>query len=194
MADYDVIVVGAGNAALAAAVSAREQGAGARGGAREGAARAARRQHPLQRRPLPLRLRPRRGSAARSCPTPSSEVPGFFAGVRALSAEALLGRTCCRVTEGRTDPELAEILIGRSYDTVRWMAAAGHRAWSPRCRCPAVQGRRHHQVVARRGDPRPARGRGPLGACGSRSRPERGVEIRYDTGALAPPPGPARAA
>ena len=28
MADYDVVVVGAGNAAMAAAVSAREQGAG----------------------------------------------------------------------------------------------------------------------------------------------------------------------
>jgi tricarballylate dehydrogenase len=31
MADYDVLVVGAGNAALAAAVSAREQGARAAG-------------------------------------------------------------------------------------------------------------------------------------------------------------------
>src|SRR5581483_5935811 len=30
-----------------------------------------------------------------------------------------------RVTEGRSDPELAELLIGRSYDTVRWMARQG---------------------------------------------------------------------
>jgi tricarballylate dehydrogenase len=30
-----------------------------------------------------------------------------------------------RVTEGRTDPELAEILIGRSYDTAHWMAKLG---------------------------------------------------------------------
>jgi thioredoxin reductase len=34
VSDYDVIVVGAGNAALAAAVSAREQGAVAAGGRR----------------------------------------------------------------------------------------------------------------------------------------------------------------
>jgi tricarballylate dehydrogenase len=30
-----------------------------------------------------------------------------------------------RVTEDRTDPELAELLISRSYDTVRWMAQQG---------------------------------------------------------------------
>jgi tricarballylate dehydrogenase len=29
------------------------------------------------------------------------------------------------VTEGRSDPQLAEVLVGRSYDTVRWMAAQG---------------------------------------------------------------------
>ena len=37
MAEYDVIVVGAGNAALSAAVPAREQGAGPRARAGEGA-------------------------------------------------------------------------------------------------------------------------------------------------------------
>ncbi|HYB44456.1 MAG TPA: FAD-dependent tricarballylate dehydrogenase TcuA, partial [Candidatus Methylomirabilis sp.] len=30
-----------------------------------------------------------------------------------------------RVTEGRADPELSEILIGRSYDTIAWMAKQG---------------------------------------------------------------------
>jgi tricarballylate dehydrogenase len=30
-----------------------------------------------------------------------------------------------RVTEGRSDPELSEILIGRSFDTVSWMAKQG---------------------------------------------------------------------
>src|SRR5262249_59225263 len=38
---------------------------------------------------------------------------------------ALFGQDLLRVTEGRTDPELAEILIGRSYDTMRWMAGHG---------------------------------------------------------------------
>src|SRR5258705_12814537 len=30
-----------------------------------------------------------------------------------------------RVTDGRTDPELAELLIGRSYETACWMARQG---------------------------------------------------------------------
>jgi tricarballylate dehydrogenase len=57
-------------------------------------------------------------------PDADSQVPGFYAGVEPYPREAFR-RDLLRVTEGRTDPELAEILIDRSQDTVRWMARQG---------------------------------------------------------------------
>src|SRR5262249_4664789 len=84
-----------------------------------------------------------------------------------------------RVTEGRTDPELAEILIGRSYDTVRWVAEQGVRLepavslsavrvgntikWSP-----GAVIRAQHEGVG-------------LSAMWFKVAAERGVEIRYGT-------------
>src|SRR5437667_8649786 len=123
MPEHDVIVIGAGNAALAAAVSAREQGA--------------RRVVALEKAPAELRggnthysgglfrfafdraedLRP-------LVPDAERHIPGFMTGVQPYPAP-LFRADLARVTEGRTDPELSEILIGRSYDTVRWVAAQG---------------------------------------------------------------------
>lgn len=181
MAEYDLIVVGAGNAALAAATAAHEQGA--------------RRIVVLEKAPRDLRggnthysggllrfafdspeeLRP-------LVPDADRQVAGFYAGVEPYP-RGQFGRDLSRVTEGRSDPELAEILIGRSYDTVRWMARQGivmepavslsavrvgnTLKWSP----GAVIRARHEGVG--------------LSAMWFDTVEQRGVEVRYDTIALA---------
>jgi tricarballylate dehydrogenase len=122
MADYDVIVVGAGNAALAASVSARGAGSSRvlllekapeqdRGGNTHfsgGLFRFA-----FGRADDLLRLVPR-----------AREVAGFMDGVESYPAEAF-GEDLKRVTDGHADPELSRILIGNSYETVCWMADQG---------------------------------------------------------------------
>src|SRR4030095_17138070 len=120
---YDVIVVGAGNAALAAAVAAREQGAA--------------RVLALEKAPRTLRVGTTHYSAGilrtasdrpddlrALVPDAEREVPGFYAGVEPYPHRLFMA-DLLRVTDGRTDPELAELLIGRSYDSARCMAGKG---------------------------------------------------------------------
>jgi tricarballylate dehydrogenase len=176
MPDHDVIVVGAGNAALAAAVSAREQGA--------------RRVLVLEKAPRELRggnthysgglLRlafDRADDLRALVPDAERVVPGFFAGVEPYPRKLFLA-DLRRVTEGRTDPELAELLVDRSHDTACWMArqdiemepAVSLSAvkvgetirWSP----GAVIRARHEGVG--------------LSAMWFRAAERRGIEIRYD--------------
>ena len=180
MPDYDVIVVGAGNAALAAAVSAREQGA--------------ERVVALEKAPEELRggnthysgglLRfayDRPEDLGPIVPDAERQIPNFFRDVEAYPADRFL-QDLMRVTEGRTDPALAETLISRSYDTVRWMAGQGitmepalslsgvrvgdRIKWSP----GAVIRARHEGVG--------------LSKSWFEIAQKRGVEIRYSTSAV----------
>ncbi len=123
MPDYDVVVVGAGNAAFAAAVSAREHGA--------------KRVAVLEKAPQTQRGGNTHFSGAifrfvfdrveqieRFVPDAERDYPGFRRGVQPYRREDFMG-DLMRVTQGRSDPQLAQILIDNSYDTVCWLQERG---------------------------------------------------------------------
>jgi tricarballylate dehydrogenase len=129
MADYDVIIVGAGNAALAASVSARENGADKvlvlekadedmRGGNTHWSGGLFRFAFNSVEDLDPL------------VPDAEDEYPGFRAGIEAYPKEKFWA-DLRRVTSGRTDEELAEVLIDNSYDTVRWIREVGKVVMEP---------------------------------------------------------------
>lgn len=147
MADYDVIVVGAGNAALAAAVSARENGA--------------RRVLVLEKAPREMRggnthwsggvLRfafddPR--EIAPLVPDAEHEIEGFFDGI-APYPRADYKADLVRVTGGRTDPILSDILVNNSKATVFWMNEVGRVPMEPALSLSAV--RKDNRVIWARG-------------------------------------------
>src|SRR5580704_10165827 len=124
MPKYDVIVVGAGNAALAASVSARNAGAarvlvlekapeemcGGNTHYSGGLLRIA-----FDSIDQILRLMPK-----------ARELKGFVEGVEAYPRDAFWS-DLRRMTNNRTDPELAEILIANSFETAAWMVDQGIR-------------------------------------------------------------------
>jgi tricarballylate dehydrogenase len=124
MTVYDVIVVGAGNAALAASVSARMNGAN--------------RVLVLEKAPEELRGGNTHYSGGllriafsdvdeilRLVPK-ARELPGFVEGVEAYPRD-LFWSDLRRMTSGRADLELGEILISNSFATACWMADQGIR-------------------------------------------------------------------
>ena len=175
----DVIVVGGGNAAFAAAVSAAQAGA----------------------RVIVLERAPRQEAGGNTAFT-AGAMRFAYDGVEDLRrlmpdlTDAEVGRSdfgaypeaqffedMGRVTDYRTDPELCEILVRGSRDTLLWMAAAGVR-FNP------IWGRQAFLVDGRftfwGGLTVEASGGGPgLLAAWTAIAQRAGVEIRYGARALA---------
>ena len=121
--DYDVIVVGAGNAAFAAAVSAREHGA--------------RRVVALEKAPEAMRGGNTHWSGAvlrfafdqpqeiaPLVPDAEQKFEGFYSGINPYPRSQYMA-DLMRVSSGRADPELTNILVSNSKDTVFWMHEKG---------------------------------------------------------------------
>lgn len=124
MSLFDVIVVGAGNAALAAAVAARQAGA-ERVCVLEKASEEMRGGNTHYSGGL-LRIAFDRTEEILQLMPEARELPGFVEGVEPYPRDAFMA-DLNRMTGNRTDPELSAILIGNSYVTASWMAANGVR-------------------------------------------------------------------
>ncbi|MEM5382765.1 FAD-dependent tricarballylate dehydrogenase TcuA [Paraburkholderia phymatum] len=147
MADYDVIVVGAGNAALAAAVSARENGA--------------ERVVVLEKAPRAMRGGNTHwsGGVLRFAfddpheigpllPGVEKEFEDFYEGIQPYTRADFHG-DLMRVTSGQTDPVLSRVLVDNSKDTVFWMHETGQIKMEPAVSLTGV--RKGNQIIWARG-------------------------------------------
>lgn len=120
---HDVIIVGAGNAALAAAVSAKENGAP--------------KVIVLEKAPHEMRGGNTHWSGGvfrfaydnprdfeELLPNIEDKYENFYDGVTPYTKQDY-HNDLMRVTSGRTDPELSQLLVSNSQDTVKWMHYVG---------------------------------------------------------------------
>jgi tricarballylate dehydrogenase len=180
MNDYDVIVVGAGNAALAAAVSAHENGAarvlvlekaprGMRGGNTHWSGGVLRFAFDDARELAPL------------LPDVERDYENFFEGVTPYPRKDYKD-DLLRVSGGRTDPALSGILVDNSKDTVFWMHAAGGVQMEPAITVAGV--RKGNMVIWPRGlIVRAAHEGVGLSSAWFATAEKRGIDIRYASAA-----------
>jgi len=147
MTDYDVIVVGAGNAALASAVAAKTSGAGRvlvlekapramRGGNTHWSGGVLRFAFDDPREIGPL------------LPGVDKEFDDFYEGIQPYTTADYHG-DLMRVTSGQTDPVLSRLLVDNSKDTVFWMHETGGIKMEPAITLSAV--RQGNKMVWARG-------------------------------------------
>ena len=181
MSDYDVIVVGAGNAALAASVSAKENGA--------------ERVLVLEKAPREMRGGNTHWSGgvlrfafdepheiAPLLPGVEENYENFYDGVSPYTKKDFLG-DLQSVTAGRTDPVLSKILVENSKDTVFWMNKVGRVKMEPAITVAGVK--RGNTVIWPRGLVVRAEHEGVgLSKTWFATAERMGVEIRYSSAAL----------
>lgn len=180
MTDYDIIVVGAGNAALAAAVSAKENGASVlvlekapknmRGGNTHWSGGLFRFAYgePENVRPL--------------IPDADRQHENFYAGLKPYTPDDFHS-DLMRVTSGRTDPVLSRVIVENSKDTVFWMHEVGGVEMEPAISVAAV--RKGNSLVWLRGLVVRAIHEGVgLSTSWFKTCQKMGVEVRYDSAAL----------
>lgn len=179
MQDYDVIVVGAGNAALAAAVSAHENGAKVlvlekaprelRGGNTHWAGAVLRFAFDDPKELAPL------------LPGIEEQYEDFYSGVNPYTKKDYMS-DLLRVTSGRTDPMLAGILVNNSKDTVFWMHETGGVKMEPASTVAGVK--KGNIVVWPRGLIVRAQHEGVgLSRSWFATAEKRGIEVRYSSAA-----------
>jgi tricarballylate dehydrogenase len=179
--DYDVIIAGAGNAAFSAALSAHENGA--------------RRVLVLEKAPREKRGGNTHFSGAvfrftyndvseldRFVPTAEKDFPGFHRGVQPYSTGAFR-EDLMKVTQGRSDPELASVLIDNSFDTMCWMQDVGRMKFELALSVMGV--RVGNEVKWPRGAMIRIEHEGVgLSKTWFETAEKAGIEIRYETGAI----------
>src|ERR1700758_4913983 len=182
MNQYDVIVVGAGNASLAAAVSAKENGAS--------------RVVVIEKAPREMRggnthwsggvLRfafddPRQ--IGELLPDVENEIENFYDGISPYPQSDFHG-DLMRVTSGRTDPVLSKLLVHNSFDTVKWMNKVAGIKMEPAITLSAVK--KDNVMIWARGMVVRAEHEGVgLSRSWFATAEKLGVEIRYGCAATA---------
>ncbi len=170
----DVIVIGAGSAAFEAAVAARKAGA--------------ERVAMLEKAPEAEFGGNARysGTGFRFVHKGASEIRGFLPDMPQARFDTMrinpytaqdFHADLARMTQGRMDPKLAEVLVSESNRAVRWMAEAGIK-WEPLKEHALVDGKRYFE----RGIVLHVAGGGPGQLAQWRGiATELGVEIRYES-------------
>jgi tricarballylate dehydrogenase len=124
---YDVLVVGAGNAAMTAALAALEQGA------RVGILEKARKEDRGGNSMFTGHMRFPYNSVEELLPLMRDPSDAEISGIQEAMprvTEDELGELIMRVTEQKSDPQMLAVHVRESYKTVRWLASKGH-TWVP---------------------------------------------------------------